>query len=183
MLLPPFVLGGPPVPHLDALLGATTLPCIVQDSAALTGTRLDPSRLGTLAAKHPHLAGVKVDQVPTGPAITAFRAQSALRELSYFAGYSGVQWFDAWRRGATALMSGCGHIAADRRMLTDVSEYHRLLPLLNFEMQSIDLVTAVHKWLLWEAGLFATAELRAAQPLDSTHIEELRMLRSQLLPA
>ena len=181
MLLPPFVLSGPAVPHLDALLAQTQLSCIVQDSSGLTGTGLDAQTLGRLAQRYPHLKGIKIDQVPTGPVITALRAEPALTGLSYFAGYSGLQWFDASRRGATALMGGCGHIASDRRMLAGIEAYHRLLPLLNFEMQTLDFVTAVHKRLLFEAGIIATPELRIASPLDSIHLDELRML-SELLP-
>lgn len=181
MLLPPFLLASHPAAHLNQLLSATELPCIVQDSAGLTGTRLDVHLLGELATRHPNLAGVKVDQVPTGPAVTALRKHSALGELSYFVGYSGVQWFDARRRGATALMSGCGHIRQDRRMLDDAAAYHRLLPLLNFEMQSLDMVISVHKRLLFEGGVIATPELRAPSvQLDAVHLEELRLLTESL---
>jgi 4-hydroxy-tetrahydrodipicolinate synthase len=183
MLLPAFVLGGPATVHLNALMAQTSLPCIVQDSAGLTGIHLDPRALAALARKNSNLKAIKVDQVPTGSAISALRAEPALRDLSYFAGYSGVQWRDASRRGATALMSGCGHIAADRRMLNDPSEYRRLLPLLSFEMQTIDFVIAVHKRLLFEAGVIDTPELRVASPLDATHLEELQILQSELLPA
>jgi 4-hydroxy-tetrahydrodipicolinate synthase len=181
MLLPPFLLSGPPVPHLSALLKATSLPCILQDSAGLTGARLDASSVAALAAEHNNLIGVKVDQVPTGPAITAFRKHAALNGLTYFAGYSGIQWPDAARRGATALMSGCGHIAADRRMLQDEAEYRRLLPLLNFEMQTLDMVIAVHKRLLFDAGVIATPDLRSpANILDDIQIEQLRQLANDL---
>lgn len=180
MLLPPFVLSGPPIPHLEALLRHTTLPCILQDSAGLTGLRLSPSAVADLAARYRHLKGIKVDQVPTGPSISQFRAEPVLQNLAYFAGYSGLQWFDASRRGAEALMSGCGHIPADRQMLQDAVAYRKLLPLLNFEMQSLDFVTAVHKRLLFDAGVITTPELRTASPLDAIHLDELRTLAPEL---
>lgn len=181
MLLPPFLLSAPGSEHLDTLLGATSLPCILQDSAGLTGTRLDARALSRLAAAHRNFAGIKVDQVPTGPAISALREDPVLRELSYFAGYSGVQWFDAERRGATGLMSGCGHIAQDRLMLGNPAAYRRLLPLLNFEMQTLDMVIGVHKQLLFEKGIIATPELRAPSArLDAAHLEELRLLMAGL---
>lgn len=182
MLLPPFLLASAPGGHLNALLASMPLPCIVQDSAGLTGIRLDAATLADLAAAHENLAGIKVDQVPTGPAITKLREQPALRGLSYFAGYSGVQWFDASRRGATALMSGCAHIIEDRAMLVDRAAYHRLLPLLNFEMQSLDTVISVHKRLLFERGILATPELREpCSTLDAAHLEELHLLAADLL--
>jgi 4-hydroxy-tetrahydrodipicolinate synthase len=182
MLLPPFLLASAPGRHLSALLASTQLPCIVQDSAGLTGTRLDAAALANLAVAHGNLAGVKVDQVPTGPAITNLREHPALHGLSYFAGYSGVQWWDASRRGATALMGGCAHIPEDRAMLSDPASYHRLLPLLNFEMQSLDTVISVHKWLLFERGILATPELREpCLRLDATHLDELHQLAAALL--
>ncbi len=66
MLLPRFLLASSPANHLEALLSATELPCIVQDSAGLTGGRLDAEALAELAGKYSNLAGIKVDQVPTG---------------------------------------------------------------------------------------------------------------------
>ena len=181
MLLPPFVLAASPGTHLEALLSATDLPCIIQDSAGLTGNKLDATALAELAEAHPNLAGIKVDQVPTGPAITRLRGRTMLRDLSFFAGYSGIQWFDAERRGATALMGGCGHIPADRQLFGNVDAYHRLLPLLNFEMQSLDSVIAVHKRLLFKAGVLATPNLRApSADLDEDHLSELELLTEKL---
>lgn len=184
MLLPPFVMStASPIPHFIPLLEATQLPCILQDSAGLTGTRLDGFAMNWLAARHPNVQGFKVDQVPTGPSIAAMRAHDKLCELSYFAGYSGVQWADARRRGATALMSGCGHISLDRGMLHDDEAYHRALPLLAFEMQTLDMVTAVHKQLLFESGVIRTPELRRPSiALDAAQIAHLRWLRHQVLP-
>jgi 4-hydroxy-tetrahydrodipicolinate synthase len=182
MILPPFVIPASPVPHVHALLEATDLPCILQDSAGLTGVRIPPAELARIAADHLNLAGIKVDQVPTGPAISAFRAQPALAGLSFLVGYSGVQMLDAVRRGAEGLMGGCGHLAEDRRMTNALlsgegyEEYARLLPLLNFEMQSLDLVISVHKQLLYEAGVIATPLLRSPHsPMDDTHRNELRL--------
>jgi 4-hydroxy-tetrahydrodipicolinate synthase len=183
MLLPPFLLNSvSPLGHIAVLLSVTSLPCILQDSAGLTGTRTDPVALSELALAHSNLRGVKVDQVPTGPAIEALRSRPGLSELSYLAGYSGVQWADARRRGASALMSGCAHIALDRVMLTNEEAYYRAVPLLSFEMQTIDMVTAVHKQLLFERGIIRTPELRApSSPLDSVQLGYLRDLRDRLL--
>ena len=123
--------------------------------------------------------------MPTGPAIEALRARAELRDLSYFAGYSGVQWADARSRGATALMGGCAHVALDRAMLNDDDTHYRVLPLLTFEMQTLDMVTAVHKQLLFERGIIRTPELRApSSRLDAAHLHQLRSLMSRVqLPA
>jgi len=177
MILPPFVFPASPEPHLRAVMDSVDLPCIIQDSAGLTGLKLDPTNLA-----HPNLAAIKVDQVPTGPAVTRLRTQLALTNLSYVVGYSGVHMFDAVQRGAEGLMGCCGHIKEDRRMLDALlagggyEEYTRLLPLLNFEMQTLDLVIAVHKQLLCEQGVIATPLCRRpCTDLDDFQKEQLRM--------
>jgi 4-hydroxy-tetrahydrodipicolinate synthase len=182
MILPPFVVGAPVDQHVRDVLGATELPCILQDSAGLTGIRIPPPVLARIAEDHPNLRGIKVDQVPTGPAISAFRDQPALAHLSFLVGYSGVQMLDAVRRGAEALMGGCGHLPEDRRMVDALlsghgyAEYARLLPMLNFEMQSLDLVISVHKRLLFEAGIISTPLLRS----PSTSMDELHRIEMHL---
>ena len=100
---------------------------------------------------------------------------------------------DAVRRGAEGLMGGCGHLAEDRGMLDALHsgdeargyrEFARLAPLLNFEMQTLDLVIAVHKTLLHEAGIIATPLSRGpCRPMDDTHAAELRMHISALREA
>ena len=48
--------------------------------------------------------------------------------------------------------------------------------MLNFEMQSLDLVISVHKQLLFDAGIISTPLLRAPYtPMDDTHRDELRL--------
>ena len=185
MLLPPFVVPAPAEAHLDALLSAAELPCIVQDSAGLTGTTLDPASMARLRTAHPNLNGLKIDQVPTGPSITRYRANPELNGLSYFVGYSGVQMLDAARRGAHALMGGCGHLHEDRVMLDALlgpdaeagyRAFARLSPLLNFEMQTLDMVIEVHKTLLYEAGIIATPLSRKpCRTMDDTHRAELKL--------
>ncbi|MBI4903140.1 MAG: dihydrodipicolinate synthase family protein [Acidobacteria bacterium] len=188
MVLPAFQI---PVPvaaveeHLGAVLGATGLPCIVQDSAGLTGTQLPAGGLARLREEHVNFAALKVDQVPTGPAISALRAVPALSDLAFFVGYSGVQMLDAVRRGATGLMGGCGHLQEDRRMLDALlggdapagyREFARLSPMLNFEMQTLDLSVSVHKRLLREAGVIATSVSRQpCRPMDDVHAGELAL--------
>jgi 4-hydroxy-tetrahydrodipicolinate synthase len=185
MVLPPFTVGVPAgglEEHLGAVLEASGLPAIVQDSAGLTGTTLEPAALARLKARCGNFAGLKVDQVPTGPAISRYRAVEALAGLSFVVGYSGVQMLDAVRRGAEGLMGGCGHLKEDRRMVDALldgggfEEFRRLAPLLNFEMQSLEMVIAVHKRLLNEAGVIATPLSRGpCRAMDEVHAGELAM--------
>ncbi len=193
MVLPPFTVGATAEAleeHLGAVLESGGLPGIIQDSAGLTGTSLDPAALARLKMRCGNFAGLKVDQVPTGPAISRYRSEAALRELSYIVGYSGVQMLDAVRRGAEGLMGGCGHLKEDRRMVEALlagggfEEFRRLAPLLSFEMQSLEMVIAVHKRLLYEAGVIATPLSRApCRQMDEMHASELAMLTAALRQA
>ncbi len=193
MMLPPFVMGATAAgmeAHPDAFLAAAELPCIVQDATGLTGTFLDAALLERLKRAHPNFAALKVDQVPTGPAISRYRAIAALNDLSYVVGYSGVQMLDAARRGGEGLMGGCGHLREDRRMVDALlsaderkgyREFARLVPLLNFEMQTLELAVSVHKRLLYEARVIASPLMRApCRPMDETHAGELQLHMSAL---
>ena len=192
MVLGPFTVAAPAgatEEHFSAVLGATELPVIVQDSAGLTGTTLDPAMLGRLRMRHGNLAGLKVDQVPTGPTISRYRENEELAGLSYLVGYSGVQMLDAVRRGAEGLMGGCGHLELDRRMVEGLlggggyEEFARMSALLNFEMQTLDMVIAIHKQLLYEGGVIATPLSRKpCRGLDAVHKEELRLHLGALEP-
>lgn len=185
MILPPFTVPAPAEAleaHLSALLSCAELPVVIQDSAGLTGARLDPQMIARLREKHENLAAIKVDQVPTGPSISRYRACAALTEIAYIVGYSGVQMFDAVRRGAEALMGSCGHLELDRAMLDALlsgggfAPYRQLAPLLNFEMQSLEIAIGVHKHLLWRAGVIAApASRQPCASLDDLHLEELRL--------
>jgi len=188
MVLPPFIVPAPAAAlevHLGELMDSVELPFIVQDSAGLTGTSLDAAALARLKSRHPNFMGLKVDQVPTGPSVSRCRAVPELADLSYLIGYSGVQMLDAARRGAAGLMGGCGHITEDRVTLEALlsadevrgyREFARLSPLLNFEMQSLDMVISVHKTLLYEGGVIATPLSRSpCRIMDEFHAAELRM--------
>ena len=67
------------------------------------------------------------------------------------------------------MMSGAGHVREDIQafygLLEDpthgLERFNRLLPLLNLEMQTIDLAIAVHKLLLKDQGVIASDHIRA----------------------
>jgi 4-hydroxy-tetrahydrodipicolinate synthase len=110
-----------------------------------------------------------VDFIPPGPTITRLKETIEDPDVTYLIGYAGSQLPDAIRRGAQGLMSGCGHIAEDIAMFESVirsrgipsATFQRLLPLLNFETQTIDLSIATHKRLLFEQGIIAQPHLRS----------------------
>jgi 4-hydroxy-tetrahydrodipicolinate synthase len=185
MCLPPFVVPRPTnmlLNHLRAVLAASPLPHVLQYSASLTGFRVEASALQALRAEYPHFGCIKVDFIPPGPVITDLR--EALGDgFTYLIGFAGLQLADCLKRGAHGLMGGTGHVHEDvyvyRQLRQDpegagLEAFHELLPLINFEMQTIDQSIATHKHLLKSLGVFSTGHVRQPGPhLDAGQAAEL----------
>jgi dihydrodipicolinate synthase/N-acetylneuraminate lyase len=171
--------------HLAAVMETSSLPYVLQYAAGLTGVRFNPADLVELRKQFPQFRCIKVDFAPSGPQLTALKSQLGDHDFTYLVGYSGIQLLDSVRRGANGLMGGVGHLRQDIAMLhalqsgDDQAGYEAfaaMLPMLNFEMQSIDLLIAVHKRLLHEQGVFAHGVCRGPwQALDSFQQEELAL--------
>lgn len=155
--------------HLSAVLKATELPHILQYSASLTGVNLGVAGLRKLREEYPHLCSIKVDFIPPGPMVTALSRAFADKPFTYLIGFAGLQLADALSRGAHGLMGGAGHVEEDVEVFERLREgsadrFEKLLPLLNLEMQTIDLSIAVHKRLLRDRDILACDHVRAPGP-------------------
>ena len=171
MCLPPFVVpsgADAALMHLRRVLEAAPLPHILQYAAALTGLKLTAESLRDLHREFPHFRCVKIDFIPPGPMLSQVREALGGPGFTFLIGYSGLQLADAVARGAHGLMGGAGHTAEDVAVLRALREgapgalaaFERLLPMLNFEMQTVDLAIAVHKRLLRRAGVIASDSIR-----------------------
>jgi 4-hydroxy-tetrahydrodipicolinate synthase len=187
MCLPPFIVPSgqdEALRHLRRLFEAAGAPFILQYSASLTGLSLDPVQLLELHRQYPRFNCVKVDFVPPGPAISRLRALLPA-SVTYLVGFAGLQLPDSLLRGASGLMGGAGHleedVAAFRALTSGDGDgrdaFYSLLPLLNFEMQTVPMSIALHKRLLYERGIIASDHVREpGRSLDSMEIEELHRL-------
>jgi 4-hydroxy-tetrahydrodipicolinate synthase len=186
MCLPPFVV--PPGPeaaieHVRQVLACAPRPHIIQYAASLTGLKLNPQSLVELRREFPHFSCLKIDFIPPGPTLTHLAQALAGEGFTFLIGYSGLQLADSIARGAHGLMGGAGHVREDLdvfRALTGgdpaagYRAFRRLLPMLNFEMQTVDLAVAVHKRLLRDKGIFASDSVRApGAGLDPYQVAEL----------
>ncbi len=188
MSLPPFVVEPSPrgaLAHLEAVLGASSLPLVLQYSASLTGLSLEPEQLLDLRGRFPHLVSIKVDFIPPAPTVGALVEVLGKEGISYLVGYAGLQLPDCLARGADGLMGGAGHLEEDVAVFASLradaragrERFGRLLPLLNFEMQTVGTSIALHKQLLYERGVIACPLVR--QPgriFDARDLEELRVV-------
>ena len=126
--------------------------------------------------------------------ITSLRNCSG-NSLLAIVGYMGLHLPDDIRRGVTAVMPtvSLGRAFVQLFMLLQARAddgwrlHQRLLPLLNFMMQSVEMLIAVEKQLLVRRGIIRSARCRApAWTLDSFHKAELEQYAIELaewLPA
>jgi len=170
MVLPPFTVATAAsaiLEHLRSILAAVPLPHVLQYSASLTGLKLSPDELRALHAEFPHFRSIKIDYIPPGPMVSALKAAMP-DSFTFIIGYAGLQLDDALLRGAHGMMPGSSHVYEDLRAFraleadpaTGIAEFHRLLPLLNLEMQTIETSIALHKRLLFERGVISSPHVR-----------------------
>ncbi len=191
MLMPPYLMspGESAIrDHIMAVAGSVNLPVVVQCAPLQTGTSLSPEDLGAIHREQSNVTHVKVDLVPSGPTITKLQncTQNSLRSL---VGYMGLHLPDDMRRGVSGVMPtvSLGRVFVRMYDLLRAGNeegrklHHRLLPLLNFMMQSIEMLIAVEKELLVRRGILQSARCRhPAWTMDTFHRAELEQYASEL---
>ncbi len=170
-------------PDHDALieyyvaLSSCGLPVIVQDAPAWTGVPLLVDVLAEIGEAAPPASFVKVEAPPTAPKISALVDAG----LVAIGGYGALNLMEEMGAGIVATMPGCGMpgIYADiwrahNEGRTDDAWAHYLaaLPLLVFQMGSIDVFVAAQKAMLVRAGVIASARQRQpATAITPTQID------------
>ena len=192
MVMPPFFLAPGPDAisyHLREIAKAVQTPVIAQYSPHQTGLSLSPSTFVSLMAECPNLSYVKVDSTPPGPMISKLVAESG-GQIKTFVGYAGLQMPDAFARGAVGCMPGGSlseiyikiydHIQRGEED-TALSLHARLLPLINFMMQSLEMSIRTEKTILAWRGIIASDYCRRPRAeLDSHDLRYLRRLYSEV---
>jgi dihydrodipicolinate synthase/N-acetylneuraminate lyase len=165
MVVPPPGAGrGALLDHYAAVAGAG-LPVLVQDAPQVTGVMLDADALLALGAAVPAARAVKVEGPAAGPKVSALVA----RGVAVVAGWGGLHYPEALRRGACGLMPGCDLAPAfvalhaawrDGRPDEADDRYEALLPYLAYQTQSLELLILSAKRELVRRGLFSAGTLR-----------------------
>src|SRR5205807_2368193 len=104
---------------------------------------------------------VKVDSTPAGAMISSLIKESRGR-IKPFIGYAGLQMVDAFARGAIGCMPGCSLaesylevyaalVRGDRKQAAAL--HSRLLPLINYMMQSLEFIIQCEKTILCWRGI------------------------------
>lgn len=187
MVLPPSgVRSAKLAAHYGAVADAARVPVLVQDSPQVTGVQLGIDDLVALRRAHPLVAAVKIELAGAGA-----KASAAVDAgIEVVAGWGGQHYLESVLRGASGLMPGCdlgpAFVEIDRLARTgDAAEaeyrYRRILPLLSYEAQSLDLLLLGAKRVLVQRGAFASGTLRApGRKLDAQEAATFDALIAEL---
>lgn len=167
--------------YREVAAAAGTTPVIVQDAPSWTGVPLPVGVLRRIRELAPNVTHVKVENPPNQPKI------AALTEAGFtcVGGYGGLHLMEDMRAGVCGVMYGAGSIRAMVTLWEAASSgselawrhFERMLPLLAFQMSSLDLFIAVQKYLLHRAGVItSTAVRRPGYELTDHHIDWLELL-------
>lgn len=180
------------VEFLVAVAAEVNLPMLVQDAPEYLPVSLSPEIVRDAADSAATISGVKLETGAEG----IERWRSALGDdLHIFGGSGGIYMLDCLRAGAAGVMPGTDTVD----ILVEVYEaeaagdqataerlFSRLLPMLVFEMQSIDHYNACAKHVLGRRGVEIGATLRPPAPaIAEASLDRLEayMSRLRLAPA
>jgi 4-hydroxy-tetrahydrodipicolinate synthase len=153
------------VDYFASIGRSVSVPVIVQDAPAWTGVPLPVELLARLCDAAPNVAVVKVEAPPAADKIRSLREAG----LSVIGGFGALHLLEDLDAGVQALMPGSAmpgmykewwdaHTAGDLQRLW--GGFTRALPLLSFQMSSLDTFVAVQKRLLHRIGILDCDVLR-----------------------
>ena len=151
--------------YYEAIAEATDVPIIIQDAPAWTGVPLPLELLVAIAELSPRLCWVKVEAPPAAAKIRALRSAG----VHVLGGYGALYLAEDLGAGVEGVMPGCAlpglyldvwrsHECGDEERV--FARYRQALPLLVFQMSSLDVFVAVQKALLHSIGVIDSPRLR-----------------------
>jgi 4-hydroxy-tetrahydrodipicolinate synthase len=159
--------------YFERIAAAVELPVMIQDAPEYLNVEVGPELVATLAQRAPNLAVVKLEVGPNG---LAPWVETLGDRLAIFGGNGGLYLIDCLEHGASGIAPGVDTVDLQveiHNLLTanrgsEARERMRLLvPMLAFQMQTIELYNATAKHVLVRRGVIPRADLRApAVPLD-----------------
>ncbi len=174
------------VAHYSCIADAAGLPILVQDSPQVTGVSLTLDTLVRIAETEPLARSLKVETPGAGAKVSA----AAEAGIEIVAGWGGLLYLEQIRRGASGCMPGCdlgpAIVALDRQArhaepAAAEAGYRQILPLLSFQVQSLDLLILGAKRLLRRQGIFTSDAMRSpSRALDAHEAATLDTLIDRL---
>ena len=167
--------------YKQVAIAASGLPVIIQDAPGWTGVDLPVELIRELRDSAQNITAVKIENPPN------HRKIADLRALGFVCvgGYGGLHLLEDVDAGITSVMYGAGslHAMVDLWQTLGIDQelawekFQRLLPLLTFQMSSLDVFVAVQKQLLKQAGVIdSTRHREPGQPLTDHQVNWLASL-------
>ena len=162
---PPGCAGEALAAHVGAVSSAADLPLMLQNAPRETGVDVLPGDLEQLCRRVPSVFSIKEESAAAGTRTS----QLAAAGLRVFSGSGGINYPEFVARGAVGCVPGLDLAPAwlriDRLLRegsaeAGVAEYEKILPLLAFGMQSLDLYMHCQKRYFARRGLIASAHVR-----------------------
>ncbi len=174
---PPGCAGAALVNHVRAVATAADLPIMLQNAPRETGVDVLPDDLEQLCRQVPSVFSIKEESAAVG----ARTSQLAAAGLRVFTGNGGINYPEFVARGAVGCVPGLDLAPAWLRidgLLREgsrgagLAEYEKILPLLTFGMQSLDLYMHCQKRYFERLGMIGSAHVRGpAQVFDDVSRE------------
>jgi len=172
--------------YFKAVGSAVKIPIIVQDAPAWTGVPLPVSLLSRIIKEQPNVCYIKLESPPIGDKAKLLKSEG----FKIIAGYGAIHLMEDLTVGVDGFMPGCslpgifveindlfksGNVEKARTL------YQLVLPLLTFQLTSLDTFIEIQKLLLKHLQIFSTSYCREPHiPISSERIEYLNVLLAQI---
>jgi 4-hydroxy-tetrahydrodipicolinate synthase len=168
--------------YYQAVSDAVRVPIMIQDAPTWTGITLPPSLLVRMMKEIERVKYVKVEAPPTGLKMSRI-IELGGNAVKVFGGYGGLYFLEELKRGMCGSLPGCAfpevfvqiyNLFKKGQEREAEALFHKYLPLLVFQLASLDVLIQVQKIILQKGGIFRSDYVRRpATPIDEITRTEL----------
>ena len=172
--------------YFKAVGSAVKIPIIIQYAPAWTGVPLPVSLLSRIIKEQPNVCYIKLESPPIGDKAKILKSEG----FKIIAGYGAIHLMEDLTAGIDGFMPGCslpgifveindlfksGNVEKARTL------YQIVLPLLTFQLTSLDTFIEIQKLLLKHLQIFSTSYCREPHiPISSDRIDYLNLLLAEI---
>ena len=172
--------------YFKAVGSAVKIPVIIQDAPAWTGVPLPVSLLSRIIKEQPNVNYIKIESPPIGDKAKLLKSEG----FKIIAGFGAIHLMEDLTSGIDGFMPGCSlpgiFVEIDSLFKGgDVTKartlYQMILPLLTFQLTSLDTFIEIQKLLLKHLKIFTTSYCREPHvPISSERIAYLNVLIKEI---
>lgn len=172
--------------YFKAVGSAVKIPIIVQDAPAWTGVPLPVALLSQIIKEQPNVNYIKLESPPIGDKAKLLKSSG----FKIISGYGAIHLMEDLTSGIDGFMPGCSlpGIFVEINDLFKAGEiekartlYKLVLPLLTFQLTSLDTFIEIQKLLLKHLRIFTTSHCREPHiPISPERIAYLNVLIKEI---